>query len=84
MTIVAAGVPTASAVVPPLPMTSLGHLHLQPERVKILACLPSLWIRAKIALLLVSPLSLLPCSILVRFYVSKTVRRVLLSRCWAL
>jgi hypothetical protein len=61
MTIVAAGVPTASAVVPPLPMTSLG-LHLQPERVKVLAlaCLPSLWIRAKFALLLVSPLSLLP------------------------
>jgi hypothetical protein len=62
-TIVAAGVPTASAVCRPpssRKMTSLG-LRLQSERVKVLACLLSVWIRAKMASLLVLSRSL-PCS----------------------
>ena len=48
-TIVAAGVPTASAACRPHPsrtMMFLG-LRLQSERVKVLECLPSVWIRAK-------------------------------------
>jgi hypothetical protein len=49
-TIVAAGAPTASAACHPSPsrkMMFLG-LRLQPERAKVLACLPSVWIRTKL------------------------------------
>jgi hypothetical protein len=66
-TIVAAGVLNASAVCRPPPsrkMRSLG-LRLQSERVKALACLLSVWIRAKNALLLVLSRSLSCSSLLV-------------------
>jgi hypothetical protein len=59
-TIVVAGAPTASAACrrsPSRKMIFLG-LRLQSERVTVLACLPSVWIRTKIASLLVSLLSL--------------------------
>lgn len=49
MTIVAAGAPTASAACrrsPSRKMKFLG-LRLQSERVRVLACLPSVWIRTK-------------------------------------
>jgi len=69
MNIVAAGALTAGAAVPPLLPRRMRFLslHFQPERVKILACLPSVWVRAQTASLLVSSLSLLRASIFVWF-----------------
>jgi hypothetical protein len=85
MTIVAPGVPTASAVCRPPPsrkMISLG-LRLQSGRVMVLACLLSVWIRAKMALLLVLSRSL-PCSShLVLSCLTKCLMCALL-RCWTL
>jgi hypothetical protein len=49
-TIVAAGAPTASAAcrLPPSRKMMFLGLLLQSERVKVLACLPSVWIRTKL------------------------------------
>jgi hypothetical protein len=85
MTIAAAGAPTASAACRPSPSRKMMFLgpRLQCERVKVLACLPSVWIRTKncfvACLVAVSALRLNFGSV-----VSSKMSDVPLLRCWPL